>query len=65
MKQLPLLNCLMLLIPFNAIAHGGHPVGAAVHSHGDVLAIAALFCLGLGFAAVRRYRRRNTVGVDD
>ncbi len=64
MKTTLILNCLMLLIPFNALAHPGHEagtIGATVQLAGFTL----LTAIGLFFVAARLFRRRKAARADD
>ena len=62
-----ILNCLMLLIPFNAFAHPGHESGPALASLTPVqlLGLSLLGGIGLLLAAARLHRRRKTLRADD
>ncbi len=65
-----ILNCLMLLIPFNAFAHPGHESGPAAAALAgltpvQLLGLSLLGGIGLLLAAGRLHRRRKTLRADD
>ena len=67
MKTTTILNCLLLLIPFNALAHPGHAGGAvfAGLTSGQLLSVSSLIGGALLFAAARLYQRRKSARADD
>lgn len=68
MKTTLILNCPLLLIPFNVVAHPGHGSGIIDIAVADALSLwglSALLTLGVSFALVRIYRRRKTASADD
>ena len=64
MKTTFILNCLMLLIPVNALAHPGHDAGT-IGVTVQLLGFALLTGIGLFFILARLYRRRKAVRADD
>ncbi len=62
MKTTTILNCLLLLLPFNAVAHPGHDTGPA---NGQPWGLLALLTLCVLFALVGIYRIRKTASADD
>ena len=70
MKTAKILNCLMLSIPFNALAHPGHEGGAlesvvAGLAGGQLPMVSILPGLGLALVATWLFRRRKSVRADD
>ena len=68
MKTTTILNCLMLLIPFNALAHPGHESGAAAAAGltpGQLSSLALMTGIGLMLAVIGLRRRRKTLRADD
>ena len=65
MKTTRILSCLMLLIPFNALAHPGHASGLAGLTPFQLSILSLLTGICLLLATMRLRRRRKTLRADD
>ena len=70
MKTTHILKCLLLSIPFNAVAHPGHADGVidtviAGSWSVQLWSLSLLLTLGVILTVIGIYRRRNSARVDD